>query len=53
MPLFVTSNELSFNPSARILSLTLIVNFKKDLFFCSTAIFKRMPFRNDIEFKCF
>ncbi len=51
MPLFVTSKELSLNPSARILSLTLIVNFKKDLFSCSTAIFKRTPFRNEIEFK--
>ena len=45
------SKVSSFKPSATILSLTFIFNFKKDLLSCSMAMFKRMPFKKEMPSK--
>ena len=48
-PFFSRSYSCSFSPSATILSLIFIFNFKKDSSSCSTAIFKRTLFRKVIS----
>ena len=50
--MFVTSNVLSFKPSATIFSLIFILSFKKDLLLCSKAIFKDVFSKNEIDLRC-
>ena len=49
IPFFVTSKLLSSSPSATILLRTLIVNFKNDFLYCSTATLILTSFKKDIS----
>ena len=48
-PILVTSKVESSSPSATILSLIFMVNFKKDLLKCSRAIFNLISFKGNIS----